>query len=117
MNTWINEGMPRAIRKRSFIMNKNSVITIIRNNIDTIKKYGVNTIGLFGSVARGEDSPESDIDILISFMPGEKSFDNYMDLKFFLEHILNCSHIDLVIEDNVKKRLKPYIYKDLEYVA
>ncbi|MBN2534432.1 MAG: nucleotidyltransferase family protein [Spirochaetales bacterium] len=98
-------------------MNKNEVVDLIRKNIDTIKRYGIKKIGLFGSIVRSDNSPESDIDILISFVPGKKTFDNYMDLKFFLEDILKCTKIDLVIEENIKERLKSYIYRDIEYVA
>jgi predicted nucleotidyltransferase len=37
-------------------------------------------IGVFGSVVRGEATPESDIDILVEFREGEETFDHFMDL-------------------------------------
>ncbi|MHC5119828.1 MAG: nucleotidyltransferase family protein, partial [Planctomycetota bacterium] len=55
----------------------------IRDNRGTIRNYGVNKIGLFGSWVRGEQKPDSDIDMLVFFDPDKLTFDNYMDLNFF----------------------------------
>jgi predicted nucleotidyltransferase len=64
--------------------------------------------GLFGSFALNEQSKKSDIDLLVVFMPGKKTFDNYMGLKFFLEDLLE-KPIDLVIAEAVKPALKDHI--------
>jgi predicted nucleotidyltransferase len=93
-----------------------TVLQKIEENRQIIKKYGVKKIGLFGSFARGEQHHRSDIDILVKFEKGEKTFDNYMDLKFFLEDLFNCK-VDLVIEETVKPRLKPYILESVKYAA
>jgi hypothetical protein len=42
-------------------------------------RFGVQSLALFGSVARGEDQPESDVDILVEF-EGRATFDRYMEL-------------------------------------
>lgn len=42
------------------------------------------------------------------------SFDNYMDLKFFLEDLFSCK-VDLVMEDTLKPRLRPYILEEVIY--
>ena len=55
---------------------------------------------------------ESDVDILVEL--AEPTFDHYMDLKFYLEEILNRS-VDLVMADTVKPRLKPIIGKEVVY--
>lgn len=55
----------------------------IRQNLRTIReRYGVARIGIFGSVVRCEETPASDIDILVEFREGEETFDHFMDLKF-----------------------------------
>lgn len=82
-------------------------------NIEDIKKYGVKEIGLFGSYVRNEQKSESDIDILVGFERGKKTFDNYMDLKFFLEDLFNRK-IDLVV---IKPDLKQYILGSMKYAA
>lgn len=55
--------------------------------MEKIRGYGVRRIGLFGSYCRGEQTETSDVDILVEFEDDEKTFDNYMDLKFFLEDL------------------------------
>jgi len=51
------------------------------------ERFGVEQIGVFGSFVRGEERPESDVDILVKFRDGEETFHHYMDLKFFLEDL------------------------------
>lgn len=80
-----------------------------------IKKYGVKRIGLFGSYVRGEERVESDLDILVEFERGKKTFDNYMGLKFFLEDLSGCK-VDLVISETIKPDLKPYILGNVRCV-
>jgi len=74
----------------------------------------VKRIGLFGSYVRGEERKKSDIDILVEFEKGKKTFDNYMGLALFLEDLLSLK-VDLVIRENIKTLLKPYILKKVEY--
>lgn len=76
-----------------------------------VQNFGVEEIALFGSYARGEENEESDIDILIQFKEGYKTFDNYMDLKFYLEELFGKT-VDLVIKSAIKPRLKPYILEE-----
>jgi hypothetical protein len=76
-----------------------------------VQNFGVEEIALFGSYARGEENEESDIDILVQFKEGYKTFDNYMDLKFYLEELFGKT-VDLVIKSAIKPRLKPYILEE-----
>ncbi len=84
--------------------------------MEDIRKYGVKRIGLFGSYAMGSQKVKSDIDILVEFEKGKKTFDNYMELKFFLENLLN-SKVDLVTSESIKPELKPYILNSVIYAA
>lgn len=93
-----------------------SVMKKIEKNMVKIGQYGVKRIGLFGSYVRNEPKRGSDIDILVEFEKGKKGFDNYMDLKFFLEGLFGCD-VDLVISETVKPDLKPYILGSVEYAA
>lgn len=88
---------------------------LLRKNMNNIKNYGVLRLGIFGSYSKGHPSEDSDIDILISFELDMKTFDNYIDLKFFLEELLN-KKIDLVIEENIKAELKEEILRSVHYV-
>ncbi len=93
-------------------MSKKKIFKILLANKDEMKRYGVRKIGVFGSYLRGTQTPGSDVDILVEFR--EKSFDNYMDLKFFLEKQFRTK-VDLVLSDALKPRLKPLILKEVEY--
>jgi predicted nucleotidyltransferase len=80
-----------------------------------LASFGVKSLALFGSVARGEVRPESDLDTLVEFS-GPATFDGYMELKFFLEELLGCS-VDLVTQKALKPRLRPYVEQEALYVA
>ncbi len=71
--------------------------------------FGVERIALFGSHARDDHRPDSDIDILVSYKA--PTFDHYMDLKFRLEALLG-SPVDLVLEDSLKPRLRQHILNE-----
>jgi len=95
-------------------MERNIILEFLEKNAEQLKKYGVKQIGLFGSFATGRNTNNSDIDILVEFKAGEKTFDNYMDLKFFLEDKLKRK-VDLVIEKNIKPELKNEILSTVKY--
>ncbi len=72
--------------------------------------FRLEKIGLFGSLARGEHSASSDIDILFEVNTKKKfSMFKYLEDGF-------KTKVDLVREASLKKGIKPYIYKDLIYV-
>lgn len=72
-------------------------------------------MGIFGSYVRGEQSEESDVDILVEFEEGYKNFDNYMELKFYLEELLQIK-IDLITEQALKPKLRFHILQEVIYV-
>ncbi len=95
---------------------REEILSLLQINRTRIKKFGVKRIGLFGSYARGEQKAVSDIDILVEFEKGQKSFDNYMDLKFYLEKIFGRK-VDLVINDSIKPSLREPILSGVTYAA
>jgi len=98
------------------MLNSDKILKIINENHQYIKKFGVKSIGLFGSYATNNQKPESDIDLLVEFKKGKKTFDNYMDLKFYLENLFDCN-IDLVLKEALKVDLKLNILKSVKYAA
>ncbi len=98
------------------MLTSEAIMGKIEENMETIKKYGVKRIGLFGSYTRSEQRAESDIDLLVKFEKGKKTFDNYMDLKFFLEDLLKYD-VDLVVVEAIKPDLKPYILGSVKYAS
>jgi len=91
------------------------VVGSLREQENTIKqKFGVQRIGVFGSFARGEETDKSDIDVLVDFVPGKKTFDNFMDLKYFLEELFGRK-VDLVTVQALRPQIKEGILQDVIY--
>ncbi len=78
------------------------------------ERYGVARIGISGSVMQNEETPASDIDILVEFREGEETFDHFMDLKFYLEDLLG-RRTDLVIADGLKPRIQDAVLGEVVY--
>lgn len=76
---------------------------------------GVNRLGLFGSYARNEQTQESDIDLIVEYKPGEKTFDHFMDLIEYLENNLQ-KEIELVTPEGLSPFIRPHIEKEVQYV-
>jgi len=91
------------------------VINSIQRSGARLISLGVKTIGLFGSFARGEASPESDIDILVEFDSGKRTYDNFIDTCFLLEELLGRK-VELVTKEALSPYVKPYVLKEVEYV-
>jgi predicted nucleotidyltransferase len=96
-------------------MTRKDVISLIRKHRVQLNQLGVKSLSIFGSVARGEERPESDVDVLVEFN-GPATFDAFMDTKFYLEELLGCK-VDLVVPQALKPRLKETVMRDLVNVA
>ena len=94
-------------------MKKSEIIDFLKKNKEFFKKrFKVNSIGLFGSFARDENTENSDIDIIVD-MPS--SFDDYFDLKEYLENGLD-SKVDLGLENTLRLLIKNKIQNEIIYV-
>jgi len=95
-------------------MKQDEVIKALEKNREAIKDFGVRSIGLFGSCARGEEAATSDLDFIVELE--EKTFDAYMGLREFLEGLFGC-RVDLVLEDAIKPRLRESIMKEVVHAS
>jgi predicted nucleotidyltransferase len=98
------------------MLTSDEILEKIHGNMDEIRKFGVKKIGLFGSYVKDEQKIGSDIDILVEFEKDQKTFDHYMDLKFFLEELFELK-VDLVISEALKPDLKTYILDSVKYAS
>lgn len=97
------------------VQDKQQALAILQKHGAQIRRYGVRRCGLFGSFVRGEQNRESDIDLLVEFEAGQKSFDNFMGLAFFLEDIFGRK-VDLITTESLSPRIGPYILHEVEDV-
>ena len=96
-------------------MNKEEIKNKLNKNMSLLeKKYHIKKMGLFGSVARGEQEKQSDIDILVEFSAPIGFFD-FIRLENFLSELLG-GKVDLVSKKAVKPILERYIKRDLIYI-
>lgn len=93
---------------------KTEILTKIRQHANELKAYKVKKVGLFGSFAHLNQKASSDIDILVEFDRDGKTFDNYMELKFYLERLFHRK-VDLVIKDALKTRIKGKVLSEVKY--
>lgn len=97
-------------------MRREKALSVLLKHRDEIqRRFGVKHLALFGSVARGSATDASDVDVLVEFF-APATFDNYMDLKAFLEALFGTA-VDLVTPDAIKPRMRAIIEKDLLRVA
>lgn len=80
---------------------------------DLFDRYPLLRLGIFGSVARGEAGPDSDVDILVEF--AEPVGFEIADLAIELEELLE-RNVDLVSRKAIRDRVMPYVERDVVYV-
>lgn len=96
-------------------MTKENIIEVLRSNTeDSLYKYKARIKGIFGSVARGDESESSDIDVLVDFNEGADLFD-FVGLSLFLEEKLHRP-VDIVPTDTIKSDAINIILKEAIYI-
>ncbi len=98
------------------VQTKERVLSLIQARQGHIRTFGVRRLGLFGSFARGQQDRDSDIDVLVEFEPGRKTFDNFIQLAFFLEELFE-RRVELVTTEALSPYLGPHIMREVEYVT
>jgi uncharacterized protein len=90
-------------------MTCDDILRTVDANRVRLSALGVVDLALFGSHARGDATPQSDVDFVVEL--SEKSFDRYMDLKDFLQELLGRK-VDLVLKSAIKPRLRERILSE-----
>jgi predicted nucleotidyltransferase len=96
-------------------MDRDKLLDSLHRNSTRIKSFGVKRLGLFGSFLRNTATIESDVDLLVEFERGKKSFDNFMDLGIYLEELLNRK-VELITPQSLSKHIGPHILNQVQDV-
>lgn len=100
-------------------MRKEEIKKLLRKDMEELKKFGVKTIGIFGSAVRDELREDSDIDIVVEFEKGKATFENFGGLVEFMEKLFN-REVDILTQGGIEsiriKSVKERIKKEVEYV-
>jgi uncharacterized protein len=88
-------------------MQRDTVLHILQQHQAELRQHGVRSLSVFGSVARGEESPSSDVDLLVEFREPVGLFE-FVRVKLRLEEILGC-RVDLVTPDALRPTMRARI--------
>lgn len=91
-------------------MNRNQVLSLLTQRRREISAFGVKRLAVFGSVARNAAGPNSDVDVLVEF-EGTATFDQYIELNFYLEDLLQCP-VDLLTNTSLRDFLRDAVEQE-----
>jgi len=98
------------------VRTKDEIVDVIHRSQSQIQVLGVKRVGLFGSFVRGEQRVDSDVDLLVEFEEGQRTFDHFMQLSFLLEDLLG-RRVELATPEALSPHIGPHILKEVEYVS
>ncbi len=96
-------------------MLRDEALRLLESRKGDLRRFGVKSLRLFGSVARDEAVEVSEVDLLVGF-DESPTFSNFMKLRIFLEDLLRAK-VDLVTENGLRDRVRPYVEKEAVRVA
>lgn len=92
---------------------RDAILAALAAQALTLRRLGVTSLGLFGSFARNQQRPESDVDLLVTF--DHVTFRNFMDAKLLLEETLSRP-VDLALADDLHSRIRATVMSEVIYV-
>ena len=96
-------------------MNRDEVLDVLRAHKPTLaERFGVNHLALYGSFARDQAAPDSDVDVLVEF-DTPPDWRRYFGAQFYLEDLLGRT-VDLATGGEVRAEIRPYVERDSIHV-
>lgn len=95
---------------------KDDILSLLRANKHALSGMGIRSVGLFGSYLRNEQTPNSDIDLLIDFEPENENFDNLMAAYDLFELLFKNEKVEVVTANGLSPHIGPRILKEVQYV-
>ena len=96
-------------------MDRERALSLLREHKPELaRRFGVLDIALFGSTARGQAGPDSDVDVLVAF-DGPAMSKRYFGVQFYLEDLFGCA-VDLVTDKALRPELRPFVEREAQHV-
>ena len=96
---------------------KTDILHAMQANKGMLAAFGVDQVGLFGSYVREEQSPDSDIDILVHFKPEQETFDNLMFTYDLFENLFKGFKVEVVTTTGLSPYIGPQILREVEFIS
>jgi uncharacterized protein len=93
-----------------------NALAVLNTHANELRELGARRIGVFGSCARGDVKPDSDVDIYIEFEPEKRTYDNFFALHELLGHLFQRS-VDLVTDQALSETKARLILPTVQYAA
>ncbi len=94
---------------------RDEIVGRLKDSEAAIRRLGVRRLALFGSFVRGEGDDDSDVDLLVQFHDGQKTFDRFLELSDLLESITG-REVELVTTEALSPYIGPHILAEAEDV-
>ena len=91
-------------------------LTLIEAHATELRALGARRIGVFGSFAKGEVTPQSDVDVYLEFEAGQRTYDNFFAIHELLERLF-ARPIDLVTDGSLSERKARLVLPTVRYAA
>lgn len=91
-------------------------LIIIQGHLDELRALGARRVGLFGSFARGDARPDSDVDVYVEFDDAQRTYDNFFALHERLENLLG-RRVDLVTDKSLTETKARLILPTVRYAS
>lgn len=99
----------------TFLESRQEIVDRIRDLTPKLRSLGVARLALFGSFLRGSQHAESDVDLLIEFSPGRKSYQSFSAVYDLLEEELG-RRVELVTIESLSQFIGPKILREAKDV-
>lgn len=96
------------------VQNKQQAFERIQSHQSALKLFGAARLGLFGSFVRGEQTEKSDIDFVVEFQEGKKTFRNFINMVYYLEKVMG-REVELLTWEGMASFVKREAEKEIEY--
>lgn len=94
---------------------KENILKLLKLHKPEFTKYGIRSVGLFGSYVSNTQSANSDIDLLVDFEPGKATFDNFMAFYENIESIFKNEKVEVVTKNSLSPYIGPRILNEVQY--